>query len=162
MTTNRRKTTFLKTLAEVEPIIKSCEFCHVSMVDAENKPYVLPFNFGYNNGIIYLHSDPNGKKIQILKNNPNVCINFTTDHELFHINDNVACSYGMRYKSLVVNGAVEFIVEKEAKIEALNIFMDQYVKDKEFCYSDPAIENVCVFIVKMTDYTGKIYGYNNV
>jgi len=157
---NRRKTTILKKLEEIEPIIKACNVCHVSMVDSNNKPYVLPFNFGYHQGYIYLHSDPNGKKISILKNKPHVCINFTTEHELFHITENVACSYGMRYKSVIVNGKVEFINTNEQKINALNIFMKQYVKDKEFCYSDPAVENVCVFRVKVDDFSGKIYGYN--
>jgi nitroimidazol reductase NimA-like FMN-containing flavoprotein (pyridoxamine 5'-phosphate oxidase superfamily) len=156
---SRRKTTFLNELKQVEPIIQSCKVCHVAMVDADNMPYVLPFNFGYHNGIIYLHSDPQGKKINILKNNPNVCINFTTDHELFHITENIACSYGMRYKSVVVNGKVEFIKSNREKIEALNIFMKQYVGEKEFAYSAPAINNVCVFSIKMTNFTGKIYGY---
>jgi len=156
---SRRKTTFLNELKQVEPIIQSCKVCHVAMVDADNIPYVLPFNFGYHNGIIYLHSDPQGKKIDILKNNPNVCINFTTDHELFHITENIACSYGMRYKSVVVNGKVEFIESNREKTEALNIFMKQYVGKKEFTYSAPAINNVCVFSIKMTNFTGKIYGY---
>ncbi len=159
MTTNRRKLTFLKELKEVEPIIKACDVCHVAMVDKNNKPYVLPFNFGYHEGVIYLHSDPKGNKIDILKNNPNVCINFTTDHELFHITEGVACSYGMRYKSVLVNGEVEFIESTKAKIEALNIFMGQYVKKQEFCYSDAAVENVCVFTVKLDDFIGKTYGY---
>lgn len=157
---NSRKTTFLDKLEDIEPIINSCKVCHVSMVDTNNKPYVLPFNFGYHNGIIYLHSDPKGKKIDILKQNPNVCINFSTNHELFHITEGVACSYGMRYKSVVVNGAVEFVNSNKQKIKALNIFMDQYVKDKKFTYSDPAVENVCVFTVAVNNFTGKIYGYN--
>lgn len=157
---NRRKTTILKKLNEIEPIIKACDTCHVAMVDANNKPYILPFNFGYADGYIYLHSDPEGKKLSILKKNPAVCINLTTAHELFHINEDVACSYGMRYKSLVVDGLVEFIETDEEKINALNIFMDQYVKGKDFSYSAPAVKNVCVFRVKVENFTGKIYGYD--
>ncbi|MDA3892160.1 MAG: pyridoxamine 5'-phosphate oxidase family protein [Salinivirgaceae bacterium] len=159
---NRRKTTFLKKLKDIEPIIKKCDVCHVAMIDVNNKPYVLPFNFGYHEGYIYLHSDPIGKKMDALKKNPNVCINFTTDHELFHITEHVACSYGMRYKSIVVNGVIEFITDREDKVEAMNIFMDQYVKNKEFCYSDPAIENVCVYKVKVEDFSGKVYGYDDI
>lgn len=157
--TNRRKTTLLKQLKDIEPILRKCDVCHVAMVDGDT-PYVLPFNYGYQDGVIYLHSDPVGKKIEILKNNPKVCISFTTDHELFHITESVACSYGMRYKSIVVNGKVNFITDKLEKVKALNIFMEQYVKDKEFSYSDPAIENVCVFTVKVDDFLGKLYGYN--
>ena len=69
-----RKTTFLSKLSEIEIIIKKCQVCYVAMVDQSGKPYVLPFNFGYSDGTVYLHSDVNGKKMDILKNNPSVCI----------------------------------------------------------------------------------------
>lgn len=160
MNMNRRKTTYLKELNEIEPIIKKCDVCYVAMSDTNNRPYVVPFNFGYADGVLYLHSDPNGKKIDILKSNPYVCINLTTDHELFHITESVACSYGMRYKSIIIDGKVEFITAKKDKINALNIFMDQYVSDKEFTYSDPAIENVCVYKVKVEEFSCKLYGYD--
>lgn len=151
-----RKTTFLNELSEIEIIIKKCQVCHVAMVDQEGKPYVLPFNFGYHDGTVYLHSDGKGKKIDILKNNSSVCINFTTDHELFLAHEHVACSYGMAYRSVLVYGDVEFIEDYDAKIEALNIFMKQYA-DRDFTYSKPAVENVCVYKVKVQDFQGKLY-----
>jgi nitroimidazol reductase NimA-like FMN-containing flavoprotein (pyridoxamine 5'-phosphate oxidase superfamily) len=159
MITNRRKVTFLNKLEQIEPIIVECNVCYVSMVDANNKPYVLPFNFGYKNGIIYLHSAPEGKKINILKNNPNVCINFSTAHNLFSINEEIACSYGMQYKSVLINSKVEFIENDNEKIEAFNIFMKNYVKNRDFKYSSPSIKEVAVFKVKVDNFTGKLYGY---
>lgn len=159
MKISRRKITYLKKLTEVEPIIQSSKVCHVAMVDANNMPYVLPFNFGYANGVIYLHSAPEGRKIEILKNNPHVSINFTTDHDLFHINEDMACSYGMRYKSVLIDGVVEFIEDDEEKVKVFNIFMGNYIKNKKFTYSGPSIESVCVFKVKMKTFIGKMYGY---
>jgi len=154
-----RKTTFLKELKEIEVIIRKVGTCHVAMVDQNNKPYLLPFNFGYADGTVYLHSDAKGKKIDILKNNPSVCINFTTDHELFRQSEHVACSYGMRYRSVLVYGDVEFIEDFDQKVEAFNIFMKQYIPDRNFNYSAPSIENVCVFKVKIKDFMGKMYGH---
>ncbi|PKP10091.1 MAG: MFS transporter [Bacteroidetes bacterium HGW-Bacteroidetes-4] len=151
-----RKTTFLKSLSEIEIIIKKCQVCHVAMVDPAGKPYVLPFNFGYNDGTVYLHSDYKGKKIAILKDNPSVCINFSTDHEMFLAHEQVACSYGMAYRSVLVYGEVEFIEGREAKTEAMNIFMKQYVT-RDFTYSNPAIDNVCLYKVKIQDFQGKMY-----
>ncbi len=153
-----RKITYIDQLEQIEAIIKKCQFCHVAMVDANQKPYLLPFNFGYSNGVVYLHSDLKGKKIDILKQNPAVCINFTTDHELFMQNQNVACSYGMRYRSVIINGNVEFIDNFDDKVAAMNIFMQQYT-GRDFKYSSPAINNVCLFKVKIESFTGKIYGY---
>lgn len=151
-----RKTTFLTQLSDIEIIIKKCQTCHVAMVDLLGKPYLLPFNFGYANGVVYLHSDFKGKKIDILKKNPSVCINFTTDHELFRQHDKVACSYGMAYRSVLVYGDVEFIEGFDEKVDALNIFMKQYV-DRDFTYSKPSVDNVCVYKVVIKDFQGKIY-----
>jgi hypothetical protein len=156
-----RKITWLNQLQQIEKVIKKCSFCHVAMVDKQNKPYVLPFNFGYHDGYIYLHSGPEGKKIEILKANPDVCINFTTDHELFRQHPDVACSFGMRYRSVLVSGKVEFIDDYDAKIEALNIVMKQYV-DGNFTYSEPSVNNVCVYKVKIEDFTGKVYGHQTI
>ena len=40
------------TKADIESIINGTEVCHVSMIDNDGKPYVLPFNFGYRDGKI--------------------------------------------------------------------------------------------------------------
>jgi uncharacterized protein len=95
--------------AILRKIIDKCEVCYVGMIDGDARPYVLPFNFGYEDGVIYLHSAQEGKKIDILTNNPAVCIAFSTDHLLFHRHEPVACSYGMKYRSVLAYGDIEFI-----------------------------------------------------
>lgn len=142
---------------EQEEIVKSCLYCNLAMVDLEGKPYVLPFNFGYDNSTIYLHSDQKGKKIDILEKNPYVCLSFTNDIELFARDEHVACSYGMKYKSVVVYGKVEFIDDYDAKVEAMNIIMKQYTS-KQFKYNAPAIKNVKIYKVIINEMTGKAYG----
>ena len=108
---------------EMEKIISSCQVCYLAMSDNDGLPYVLPFNFGYDGEYIWLHSGPAGKKMDILKSKPNVCIAFSTDHELYHQHEQVACSYGMKYKSVLVFGKVEWIDSAEKKIEGLNVIM---------------------------------------
>lgn len=143
---------------ELEEIIRKCDVCYIGMVDQENKPYVLPLNFGYEDGCIYLHGAPEGKKIDVLKNNPVVCVVFSTDHELRYVNEEVACSWGMRYRSVLAYGKVEFIDEHEDKIKALNIVMANY-SDREFTYNDPAVRDVKTFKVVVARMDGRAYGY---
>jgi nitroimidazol reductase NimA-like FMN-containing flavoprotein (pyridoxamine 5'-phosphate oxidase superfamily) len=143
---------------ELFQIIDKCEACYVSMVDQNNMPYVVPLNFGLKDGVIYLHSSQNGKKTDILRQNKNVCIAFSTDHQLRFQDETVACSYGMKYRSVLVYGHIEFIEDAEDKVEAMNIVMKKYV-GKEFTYNAPAIREVCVYKVIISEMTGKKLGY---
>lgn len=143
---------------ELERIIEKCQICHIAMVDLEGKPYVLPFNFGYKDEVFYLHSAPIGKKIDILKKNNEVCISLSTDYELRSQNEDVACSYAWKYRSILVYGKVEFIVDSDEKIKAFNILMKNYA-DRDFKYSEPSVREVCVYKVKVERMEGRAYGY---
>ena len=108
---------------EILTIIKQSKTCFVAMVDENGLPYNLPFNFGFDEDYIYLHSGSDGKKMNILQKNPNVCIAFSNSEELAYQSADVACSHFMKYKSVLVWGPVEFIEDAEEKISILNKFM---------------------------------------
>ena len=50
------KTVIIEDKQRIESIILHCDACFVGITDLEGNPYVVPMNFGYENGIIYLHS----------------------------------------------------------------------------------------------------------
>ena len=56
------KTFIIEDKQRIESIILHCDVCFVGIVDMEGNPYVVPMNFGYEDGIIYLHSGPEGTK----------------------------------------------------------------------------------------------------
>lgn len=143
---------------EIERIINKCEVCSVAMVDLDNRPYVIPMNFGYKKDCIYLHSSQTGKKIDILKNNNSVCVSFSTDHLLRWQSEKVACSYSMKYKSVLAFGKVEFLIDDKNKVLALNEIMKQYT-EREYTYSNPALKEVMVFKVNIEKLEGRAYGY---
>jgi nitroimidazol reductase NimA-like FMN-containing flavoprotein (pyridoxamine 5'-phosphate oxidase superfamily) len=143
----------------MEEIIRKCQYCTMAMVDQQNQPYVLPMNFGYADGVVYLHSAPEGKKVDILRNNNRVCLAFSTDHELKHQHEEVACSYSMKYRSVLVYGKVEFIDDPGEKRRVLNILMKQYTGRDDFSYHEPAIKNVLVYQVKAVKMEGRAYGF---
>jgi nitroimidazol reductase NimA-like FMN-containing flavoprotein (pyridoxamine 5'-phosphate oxidase superfamily) len=149
---------FLTDRSEMEEIIRKCQVCHIAMVDPEGMPYVLPFNFGYENNIIYFHSAGSGKKMAVLTNNPQVCVEFSTDYLLRSQDEKVGCSYSMKYRSILAYGKVEFIKDPEEKIRIMNIVMKNYTSG-EFTYNPPSIKEVCCWIVKIDKMEGKINGY---
>lgn len=141
----------------IEEIISRSDICYVGMVDNQNKPYVIPMNFGYREGVIYLHSGPTGHSIDILEQNNNVCITFSIDHELVFQHPKVACSYRMKAKSVICHGKVQFIENLDDKREALNIIMSHY-SDSTFEYSEPAVKNVKIWEIPIDTISAKEYG----
>jgi nitroimidazol reductase NimA-like FMN-containing flavoprotein (pyridoxamine 5'-phosphate oxidase superfamily) len=143
---------------EILDVIQRSQYCHLAMTDMHGKPYVIPMNFGFKDDVIYLHGAQHGKKIDILKEHPEVCINFTADHLLRYQNEQVACSWSMKYRSVLCYGEVEFIKEPEEKMAVFHIVMAQYTKG-DFKFNPPAIREVNVWKVKVTKFEGRAYGY---
>jgi uncharacterized protein len=143
---------------ENEAVIRKCQTCNLAMVDPEGKPYLIPMNFGYAGDYVYFHGSATGKKVDVLNHQADVCIGFSTDHELRYVNEEVACSWSMRYRSVLVYGKAEFVTDPLEKVNCLNIIMAHYA-DRKFEYNDPAIREVMVFKVKVEKMDGRVYGY---
>lgn len=139
-----------------EEILSRCDICYVGITDLEGNPYVIPMNFGYRDGVVYLHSAPTGSCVEMLERNNHVCITFSIDHEVAFRHVQVACSYHIKAKSLLCRGCVDFIEEMDGKREALAILMKQY-SSRDFVYSDPAVKNVKVWKVLVDEMTVREY-----
>ncbi|MBZ0243222.1 MAG: pyridoxamine 5'-phosphate oxidase family protein [Bacteroidales bacterium] len=144
--------------ADIEDVIQKCDACTLSMVDGGGLPYAVPMNFGYKNRQLFLHSGPEGKKIELLKKNPQVCITFSSDHKLRWQNAEVACSYSMKYRSVMILGEIRFLDDLSEKQAALDIIMGHYTENT-VKYSEPALKNVCVMQVNIREINGRAYGY---
>ncbi len=142
---------------ELEEIIRKCQWCHMAMCDPDGNPYVLPMNFGYKDGIIYMHGAAHGKKISLLQLNPRVCVNFSTDHTLRYQSEQVACSWSMLYRSVLAYGKVSFISGTEEKIAALHIIMAQYA-ERSFQYNPPSLREVNVWQIVTDHLEGRAFG----
>ncbi len=144
----------------MEEIISQCDICYVGLADTDGTPYVIPMNFGYQDGVIYLHSGYEGRSKEILERNNRVCVTFSAGHRLTYQHPDVACSYSMKARSVIASGKVEFEESKEAKVDALNILMKHY-SGRKFSYSDPAVNNVKVWKIVVDRMTGKEFGISN-
>ena len=71
----RRKDREVTDIHEIFKMIDNCPVIHIAMTD-NGKPYVVALNFGYERQgddlILYFHSAYEGRKIDILKKNPEV------------------------------------------------------------------------------------------
>jgi uncharacterized protein len=152
------KSRIITSQEEIDAIIGKCQVCHVAMVDKMGKPYVIPLNFGYEDGIIYFHSSRKGKKIDLLVNDPSLCVAFSCDYQLRFQSEEMACSYSMKYRSVLAYGKVEFIEDQDLKMNALAIVMKNYTP-RDFSFNAPAVKEVCCWIMKVEKFEGRVYGY---
>jgi nitroimidazol reductase NimA-like FMN-containing flavoprotein (pyridoxamine 5'-phosphate oxidase superfamily) len=137
--------------AEIEALLRSAELCHLSMVN-DGKPYVVPMNFGYANGALYFHSAPEGRKIDVMRKNPDVCFSVIGKYDLK--TGEKACSWTAKYSSVIGTGKASILEDRVEKEKGLAILMAQYSKD-EFDFTDENLDGVVVIKVEVQEMTGK-------
>lgn len=148
----RRKEQEISDLKEIEKLIEKSEVCRIAMFDNEY-PYIVPMNYGYRDRTLYLHSGVEGKKIDLLNKNGNIC--FEIDETSGIIKDEVNCNWGISYTSVIGKGVAQFIEGFEEKQKALEIIMAQYSDDEEFEFHPNAVFKTAVLKVKINEITAK-------
>jgi len=150
----RRKDKEITDRAAIESIIRRSTVCRLAMADG-NRPYLVPLSFGYKNNTLYFHSANQGKKLDILKKNNEVCFEFDIDYELIKADN--GCEWGMKYKSVIGFGRAFFIEDVESKCAALDAIVQHY-SDGSFTYPESKVKNTVVIKVQIAHITGKQSG----
>ena len=148
-----------KTITEksiIDSVLRKSLVCRIAMYDGQ-MPYIVPLAFGYDGNSLYLHSSKEGRKIDILKRNPELCFEFETECEVLPAER--PCSFSMRYKSVIGYGNACFLEDIEEKIAAIRIIMCHYT-DKTFTFTKNDVENTAVIRVDIEQITGKQSGFN--
>ena len=147
----RRKDKEITDLAEIEAIINRSLVCRLAMVDGD-LPYIVPLCFGYDKNKLYFHTGTKGKKIDILKQNPHVCVEFDIDCKARP--GKTACKWGMQYKSVIGYGKASFLESESSKRQALDFIMRQYGGDAEQ-YPDAKLKITAIIEVGIERLTAK-------
>jgi len=149
----KRQDREMKDYKEIEDIINKSYSCRIAFHDKQF-PYIIPMNFGYKNNTFYFHTAKTGKKIELIKQNNNVAIQIDIENSLV-LNVEQAEHCTMKFQSVIAYGKASFIEEKNEKNNALNILMNQFVKDKSYNFKNKLIDAVTIFKVVCTEFTGK-------
>ena len=118
-----------------------------------NKPYIVPFNFGYSDGSIFIHSAPEGKKISLLKTNNQVC--FEIEDTVKIIEEEKACGWTTLFRSVVGYGTVEIIASDKGKQQGLEIIMAQHGAPDLIDFNAKNMDRMVILKLTITSLTGK-------
>ncbi len=107
----------------IEEILASSIICRIAMIDGD-RPYLLPFNYGYKDNCIYIHSALKGKKLDVLRKNNSVC--FEIEHKSEILKGKTACKWTTVYRSVIGYGKIDILDDFDEKITGLKIIMKQH------------------------------------
>ena len=121
---------------------------------------MVALNFGYEREgdvlILYLHCAMEGRKIDILRNNPNVYFQMDCVNEFIEGTSERPCSYCWRYDSVMGSGQVEFVEDIQKKTHALNRLILHVGKtDEIFSFPPASFAHTRVLRIRSNDITGK-------
>lgn len=150
------RTHFIHDRTEIDNILKQCKTCWVAMSE-NDVPYVLPMNFAMDGDRVILHSAQQGRMWETIQKNPKVCINWILGEDLAWQDEQVACSYRVRSKSVLVEGTAEIVEDFEEKARIVSQFMTQY-SELPFKFNEPAIRNVGILLVPITKLSAREFG----
>ena len=137
-------------------ILDTAKVLHLGLA-VDNEPYVVPMNYGYTmeNGklVLYLHSALQGKKLDMIRRNPNVF--FEMDCDLMPFEGEKPCQYGLVYSSIMGRGKAQIVEDVEEKMKAMTVLMKTQTQ-KDFEFNDRLVSIVAVIRIDTAEYTAKM------
>jgi nitroimidazol reductase NimA-like FMN-containing flavoprotein (pyridoxamine 5'-phosphate oxidase superfamily) len=139
----------------IEEILERATVCRLGLC-SNGVPYVVPLSFGYEDDHLYFHSASEGRKIEIIAENPSVCFEVDIDQEF--VPGMTPCEWTAKYRSVIGWGKARLLGDAEEKKKALDVILGHYARGP-FEYTEAAVDRVAVIEVLVESLTGKQSGY---
>ena len=119
----------------INEILDNAEYGTLALC-VNDKPYSVPINFVESEGEIFFHGAKKGKKIDIMKQNQNASFSVVEDYSLlpsyFSSDKGDACPATHMYKSVIIDGKIEFIDDYDDKVKAMGALMEKLQKEGKY------------------------------
>lgn len=136
-------------------ILDTAKVLHLGLA-VNDEPYVVPMNYGYilEDGklVLYLHSALQGKKLDMIRQNPRVF--FELDCDWVPFEGEKPCQYGLSYASVMGRGTARIVEDVEEKKRAMSVLMKTQT-GKDFSFEDRLVSIVAVVRIDVAEYTAK-------
>ena len=119
----------IKSKEKIIEFLSSESTGRIASIDTNGFPQIIPMNFVFIDGMIYMHSHIRGEKLENIKRNDKV--GFEVDRSLeflpsYFFDPNDASLADTLYISVVMKGTCVIVENKEEKVLALNGLMKKY------------------------------------
>lgn len=121
----RRNEFLIKDNKILSQVLDEADYGILGLIDGE-KPYTVPLNFVWIDGVVYFHGSPSGKKMKALKSG--VYASFSVVKELslipsYFTGAELACPATQFFLSVHIDAKIHLIEDIEEKIYALEVLM---------------------------------------
>lgn len=108
--------------AECEALLDRARVLRLGIADADG-PYVVPVNFGYEDGRLYVHGPLEGRRIDAVRADPRVC--FEAD-EGEVVRAGRPCGFTARFASVIGYGMARLLESADDRRRGLDAIMRHY------------------------------------
>lgn len=152
----RRKDREVADFGEIIGILEKCPIGHLALSDGD-RAYVVPLNFAWQvqegKMTVYFHCAKEGRKIDLLRKNPNAC--FEADCSFSLVKGSSACRWSALYESVIGEGRAALIDDPEEKREALDLLMTRYGYEGKPSYEPAELTAIAVIRLELDQLSGK-------
>lgn len=137
-------------------ILDKSHLCRLGLVD-NGEAYIVPVNFAHSGGILYIHSAPNGRKMEIIK----TCnrVNFEMELDYSISKNEIPCGWTEKYRSVMGKGMIEIVTDSPSKKAGLDLIMRKYGAEMELNYDENILSRMVILKLTIEYVTGKQSGY---
>ena len=139
----------------IREVLTNSRILRLGMID-NDEAYIVPVNYAFENGLIYIHSASHGRKMDILRSNNVVSFEIEYSEEI--ITDEKPCEWSAKYRSVMGKGSITVENDPARKKAGLDIIMKRYGASGELKYDESSVSRMVLLILKITSMTGKQSG----
>lgn len=147
----RKKEKEVTDVSVMESLLQKAETMRLAFCDGD-EPYIVPLSFGYQDGVIFIHSAKEGRKLDLIKHSKKVC--FEVD-SYKTVKKDLPCKWTMDYTSVIGLGEAELVEGRDEKKSALDVIMAHYGAVPPFEYSEAALSKMLVIRIAVRSMTCK-------
>ena len=150
----RRKEKEITDSGLVLDILKKGQFATLALC-RNDEPYVVTMNYGFDSHkhALYFHCAREGKKLDVLKRNDRVCVEFDLDQK--PVTSESPCEWTMPYQSVIGFGRASLVDDPDSKQKALDAILKHYGATGPFSYHEKDLARALIIQVTIERMTGK-------
>lgn len=140
--------------AGIDDVLRRATVLCIALRD-EPAPYVVPVNFGWEEGTLYVHGAPEGTKMDLLARDGRVGFCAWVDDAL--VTGTTACDCSARGASVAGTGVARLVTEPGEKLRGLDAIMRHYGQERPV-YRPEVLARTALIAIAVDSLAGKRLG----